>query len=143
MSNESSEPPFRDNNDNAYSKQELREGAPLDYIAGKIHKSIEITHQLYRNIEKLVPDKLPQPEKVQGTDFSTKNEILLSECHHIFHDQVVAYVALYNMLGVANTTSDGGETLFDRLLRYENSELKNWLNDIARRGMLSEISEMS
>ena len=141
MTDDDNEPLMRGNNDGAFSKQELREGAPLDYISGKIYSAIKFTHRLFRSIGDDVPEDLPQPATVVGTSYNTKHDSLLFDCSNAFQYQVISYLALYNMLGLANTIDDSGETLFDRLLRYDDKQLQNWLNDIARRGMLSEISE--
>ena len=135
--------PFRSNTDGAFTKQELRDGIPLDYIAGKLKSTLEGAHRLCKEIEAVVPDDLPQPEHVAGTSYSTKNDGLLSPAQHVFASALIAYLGLYNFLAVANTQFEGETSQTMRLLNFDSQEFETWLDDVTRRGSLTEISDLN
>ena len=143
MSDGDTDFPFRSNTDGAFTKQELRDGIPLDYIAGKLESALKQAHRLCKAIEDVVPDDLPQPKTVEGSSYSTKNDGLLSPAEHIFAQTLIAYLGLYNFLAVANTKFEGETSQITRLLNFDSQEFDDWLKDVTRRGSLTEISELN
>jgi len=118
-----------DANGPAFQKREERTGPPLSYVAEKLRGSIEGLHELYQNLNRCVPDNLPQPPALKGSSFSTKHDSLVSPAWTSFRYGVVAYLALENMLGLANDND-----LFDRLLAMSRDDFRLWLDRIASEG---------
>lgn len=97
----------------AYEKGEKRHGIPLDYVADKLGNAILELHT-----------------------FSSANRALVSELHGTMYYQLVAFLALNNMLGAAND-----RTLTDRLLGSTRAELERWIDLVHRQGDVSGINQ--
>ncbi len=119
-------------NDNAYETDEDRTGPPLNYVAEKIRHNLEATHSLIHDIQRRVPDDLCAGEPSSGPPVSVKEEYLFPTAHYAFHSAVVGYLALKNMLALANEND-----LADRLLAYSRDEFKDWLDRIDRAGSVT------
>lgn len=91
---------FREPNAGAYEKEEKRKGPPLGYVGEKLRRAVESAHGTYQAIDSNVPDNLPQPAKVRGSAYSTKQDGILSPAFSTFLFSLTAFLALYNMLGV-------------------------------------------
>ncbi len=121
-----------DPNGPAYQVTEQRTGPPLGYVAEKSRSSLEMLHDLFQTIQLHVPDDLPQPELAKETPFSTKQDGLLSPAWSAFRYGIVAYLALNNMLVMAND-----HTLFERLLGLTGEEFRNWLDTVDEAGSVT------
>lgn len=121
-----------DSNGPAYQKTELRSGPPLEYVAEKMRHSLEQLHGLLVWLEKYVPDNLPQPETARGSGFSTKHDGLVSPALGAFNYGLVAYLALQNMLSLAN---DYG--LISRLVAMSTRDFSRWLEVIEAEGSVT------
>lgn len=108
---------FRGPNDGAYEKEELRTGPPLDYVAEKFRRSMELTHFLIHTIRRT--------ESVQAEDKDT----MLSQARGSFRYQLTGYLALKNMLAL---TSD--QSLFGRIEHFSTSDFSDWLDRIDQQG---------
>ncbi len=120
---------FREPNAGAYEKEERRKGPPLGYVGEKLRRAVESAHGMYQDINRLVPDNLPQPEKVRGSVFSTKQDSLLSPAYTNFMYGLTAYLALYNMLGVLSDHQK-----IPTLLSMSHEDFSGWLDGIEREG---------
>ncbi len=111
-----SEELFRGPNDGAYEKQELRTGPPLDYVAEKIRRSLEVTHRILNELN--------------GIDVSKEQkDSLFSHAQGAFRYQLTGYLALKNMLAVVN--NDG---LFQRTEHFSYNDFLDWLDGIDQQG---------
>ena len=119
-------------NRSAYTKAETRVGPPLDYVADKLRSSLQSMQRLIREIITHVPDDRPVPEHLEGTEYSIKNDHLLTDSRNAFGYAIIAYLALNNLLGVAD--NDG---LHDRLLAMDREQFRLWLNGIDREGTVT------
>ena len=122
---------FADSNGAAYLRTEERTGPPLTYVAEKIRHSLESLHQLNLAIEK-VPDDVPAPGKWVEATPSLKDAYLRSPAQHAFHYGLVGYLALFNLLALAND-----HNLVERLLRMSRDEFTEWLERIAAEGSVT------
>lgn len=125
---------FFGSNGGAYTKREVRVGPPLDYIAEKFRTSIYSSHSLWRLAKRDVPDGLPQPDYFAGTEYSVKNDSILAPCHSSFSAGLVAFLALYNMLDLANQPN-----LVERLLEMESGKFNDWLTRIEEEGSIHGV----
>ena len=108
---------FRGPNDGAYEKAELRTGPPLDYVAEKFRSAMELTHFLITTLSR--------------TDLADANDrdTMLSQARGSLRYQLTGYLALKNMLALAN---DQG--LFARLERFCYNDFHDWLDRIDQKG---------
>jgi hypothetical protein len=121
-----------DPNGSAYQKTEERTGPPLGYIAEKLQSSLLMLHEVVRSIGELVPDDLPLPTSMRESPYSLKNDYLLSPARSAFYDELVGFLALYNMLALA-----GDRSIVARLQRYTHDEFDEWLKGIERHGLVN------
>ena len=143
MTDADNEFPFRSNNDGGFTKQELRDGIPLDYIAGKLEGALKTAHRLYREIDDVVPENLPQPDTVKGTSYNAKHSSLLFDAGYVFENALIAYLGLFNFMAVANTKFKDERSQIERLLKMDTQEFGVWVDQITRRGSLTEVSEFN
>ncbi len=108
---------FRGPNDGAYEKEEIRTGPPLDYVAEKIRSSMELTHFLISTLG-----------RTTLADASGR-DTMLSQARGSLRYQLTGYLALKNMLALAN---DQG--LFGRLERFSYDDFHDWLDRIDQQG---------
>lgn len=106
---------YRGPNDNAYEKKEVRVGPPLDYVAEKLRTSLEATHYVLAGLRK-----------------ASGGESLLFNARHAFLSQLVSYLALNNLLALAND-----HNLSQRLEGYTAEQFKEWLVRIDQEGSLT------
>ncbi len=121
-----------DSNGPAYQKTEVRSGPPLDYVAEKMRHSLEQLHGLLVWAGKYVPDDLPQPQTARGSCFSTKRDGLVSPALGAFNYGLVAYLALQNMLSLANDYE-----LIGRLVAMSTRDFCRWLDVIESEGSVT------
>lgn len=95
----------------AYEKGEERHGVPLDYVADKLGNAIIELHS-----------------------FARINPALADDLHGAMYYQVVAFLALNNMLGAAHDRA-----LTGRLLGSTRVEVERWINLVHRQGDVSGI----
>ena len=88
-------------NDGAYEEQELRSGPPLSYVAEKFRHCLEGLHGAIGKMETAAKLEADQ------------NELIGFQAKYAFHSAVVGYLALHNMLALANE-----HDISERLLRY-------------------------
>jgi len=108
---------FRGPNDGAYEKKETRTGPPLDYVAEKFRRSMELTQYLIHLVRRT--------ESVAGED----KDAILSQARGSLRYQLTGYLALKNMLALAN---DQG--LFGRLEQFSCDDFHDWLDRIDQQG---------
>ncbi|MBX7228446.1 MAG: hypothetical protein K1X48_02420 [Burkholderiaceae bacterium] len=126
---------FPDSNGMAYTVTENRSGPPLNYVGEKIRKNIEATHSLYNNIMRFVPKDLPVSPHYKDTAPATiKFDTLATDVHYALHNSIVAFLALYNMLGTAK--SDYVSDIASR----SRDDLKKWLDLIEREGSVNGVN---
>jgi hypothetical protein len=102
---------FSDPNGPAYQKTETRTGPPLDYVAEKLRSCLCDLHGLNRRVEidEVRDDVAPA-----------------------FYHAAVAYLALYNMLALADPRS-----FIERLLAMSREEFDDWLDGIQLGGSVT------
>jgi hypothetical protein len=108
---------FRGPNDGAYEKEEVRMGPPLDYVAEKFRRSMEQTHYLIHLVRQT------------GSAEAEEKDTILSQARGALRYQLTGYLALKNMLALAN---DQG--LFERLERFSYDDFHDWLDRIDQQG---------
>jgi hypothetical protein len=123
-----------DSNGRAFRVTETRTGPPLSYIAEKAHTALLSAHSVFGAIRHYVPDDLPQPEGALGTPFSTKEDGLLSPAWNAFSYGLTSYLALQNMLDLAND-----HELVQHLLSMTHGEFVGWLNRVASEGSVAGV----
>jgi hypothetical protein len=121
-----------DSNGPAYQKKELRSGPPLEYVAEKMRHSLEQLHGLLAWIEKHVPDDMPPPAGAHGGGFSTKRDGLVSPARGAFYYGLVSYLALQNMLSLAND-----HEFLGRLVAMSPQDFSRWLEVIEAEGSVT------
>ena len=115
-----SEEMFRDPNDGAYEKEEVRTGPPLSYVAEKFRRGMELTHFLINTLK--VGEELDSEEKNR----------FLSHAQGSLRYQLTGYLALHNMLALVN---DQG--FFARIENYSYDDFRDWLDRIDQQGSVS------
>lgn len=123
---------FRPPNDSAYEADEVCTGPPLDYVPEKVRHNLEATHSLIHAIRRRVPDDLCAGEPSSGPLVSVKEEYLLPTALYALRSAIVGYLALNNMLALANEND-----LDERLLAYSRDEFKEWLDRIDQAGSVT------
>ena len=114
-----SEELFRGPNDNAYEKEEIRTGPPLDYVAEKFRRSMEMTHYL---INTLITSQMDTDQK----------DIMFSQARGAFRYQLTGYLALNNMLALVNE-----QGFFNRMENFSTDDFSDWLDRIDQRGSIT------
>lgn len=132
MSDEGDDPLFTEPNGPAYQTEETRTGPPLDFVAEKLGNSLKSLHTLIGHIEERVPADLPAPWKGPGTPPPLKDGYLLSPSGNAFHYGLVAYLALHNLLALAND-----HQLVERLLKLSTDDFEEWLDRIREEGSVT------
>lgn len=107
---------FRSPNDGAYEKKETRTGPPLDYVAEKIQRSLEMIHGLLAILNKA------------GMD-GVQKESLFTQVQGAFRYQLTSYLALKNMLAVVNNKG-----FFQRAEQQGREDFSDWLDGIDQQG---------
>lgn len=108
---------FRPPNDGAYEKKEQRTGPPLDYVAEKLRRSLEITHFLIISLNNL---EGPSQKELDP---------LLNQTSGALRYQLTSYLALKNMLALVN---DNG--FFERMENSSTEDFRDWLDRIDQQG---------
>jgi|SRR5208337_2165955 len=116
---------FREPNAGAYEKEETRKGPPLSYVGEKLRRAVESAHGTYQAINRDVPDDLPQPARARGSQYSTKQDGILSPAYSTFIYSLVAFLALYNILGVITDRHK-----IPTLLSMSHDDFTVWLDGI-------------
>ncbi len=132
MSLDDSDDFFRPPNDSAYETDEVRTGPPLNYVAEKVRHNLEATHSLICEIRRRVPDDLCAGVPSSEPPVSVKEEYLLPTALYAFRSAIVGYLALKNMLALANDND-----LNERLLAYSRDEFMGWLDRIDQGGSVT------
>lgn len=105
-----------------YVEHEVRVGAPLSYVAGKLENTLEAVHEAYRNIEAGVPDdlshKLGWPFAPES--FSAKGDGLLSPLSVALTNGLKAYMGLENVSGWS-------PDLWEDIVQLTHEEFHDWL----------------
>lgn len=125
-----------DSNGGAFRVAEARVGPPLEYVSDKLSSSLSMQHELFNAIVRFVPEDLPQPVGAAGTLFSTKEDGLLSESHAAFRLTVVGFLALHNMLQLANGNSD----FLEQLLAMTHVDFDKWLEFVRSEGSVHGVA---
>jgi hypothetical protein len=99
---------FTDPNGPAYQNLEQRQGPPLAYVAEKLRHCLESAHLAAR-----------PPEDTGHADSA-------------FRYGLVSYLALLNLLGLANDLD-----LADRLLAMEREDFFDWLDRVTEEGSVT------
>lgn len=107
---------FSDPNGPAYQKTASRTGPPLEYVAEKLRSSLECLHRLHH----------------QARQTPVGNEDTVHGVQSAFYYAAVAYLALNNMLALANPPD-----FSDRLLEMNHTEFTDWLDGIDREGSVT------
>lgn len=123
---------FIDPNGPAYQKPENRTGVPLDYVAEKLRASLESLHFLIGIIGNDLSDGLSPPGGLTASAYATKKDGLWMSSFVAFRSGITAFLALNNMLALAND-----QDLFERLLGYSHEEVKEWFDRIADHGSVT------
>jgi hypothetical protein len=121
-------------NDGAYTKIETREGPPLEYVGEKLHSCLVSLHTLHTAAREDLPDDLPKPRRMQhlSYEYNPKVSSVLLPCHHAFRQALVSYLALNNLLAIANDND-----LTESLLAMSHDDFANWLNRIRDEGSVT------
>ena len=106
-----------DSNGGAYRLVEERSGPPLSYVAEKARNSLWHLHALAGSIDAFAVGGAPQPD-------------LVTQAMVAFHYGVVSYLALNNMLDMAN----GGHAFISQLLAMSPDDFEKWLDMVDGEG---------
>jgi hypothetical protein len=102
---------FSEPNGPAYQKTETRTGPPLEYVAEKLRSCLCDLHGLHGHVE---IDEV-------------RNDVAPA-----FYHAAVAFLALHNMLALADPPS-----FIERLLAMSREEFDDWLDGIQRGGSVT------
>ncbi len=116
-------------NGDGFAAQEERFGPPLGYVSEKLKQSVWFTHHLWHLAQRDIPKDLPLPVRAEETGYNVKEDSVLSPCYSSFRYSVTAFLALQNMLDIANQ-----EKIFEKLLEMQPEEFERWLNRIEQEG---------
>ena len=111
---------FADPNGPAYTKREERTGPPLDYVQHKPVYGLEVHHRLLRTLAEAVAKDADSAD-------------IVGQARHSFYYQLVAFLALSNMLALANDSD-----LVERLEAYSPAEFRDWIQRIERESTVSD-----
>jgi|SRR5579883_842769 len=115
----------------AYAKREERVGPPLSYVSEKLKSAILSSHALWGLAQRDIPDDLPQPTFAKNTPYKVKDDSVLSPCYASFRFGLTAFLALHNMLDIANE-----KDVFKKLLQMGLDEFESWLGRIEAEGSI-------
>lgn len=116
----------------AFVKHEERTGPPLSYVQEKMGNALRDLHDLTRSLVEYVPEDLPAPNAEHGNPFKLKPHYLVGPARSAFYSSLVAFLALSNLLAIANEPG-----LVDRLLGYDIDEFRDWIRHIERGGSVT------
>jgi len=121
-------------NDGAYEKTETRSGPPLDYVAEKLQSCLQTLHTLHRSASQDLPNDLPPPERFAKADmdYNPKTSSVLFPAQAAFYYALVSFLALNNLLAIANDPD-----LPDRLLTMSHDDFESWLERIISEGSVT------
>lgn len=122
---------FTDPNGPAFQSEEVRTGPPLDYVGEKIANSLKSLHYEIGNIERYVPKDLRVSRWAEGAPPRVV-DMLTPQVRFAFRYGLVAFLALHNLLAVAND-----QHLADRLLAMSDDDFEAWLNRIREEGSVT------
>jgi hypothetical protein len=123
-----------DSNGSAYTREERRNGPPLDYVGEKLRKAVESAHATYKAVVGFVPRDLPpEPEFDPSAPSSAKFDILAHNAYYALSYSLTAFLALYNMLGVVR------DDYVEGIAAKSRDELRIWLDLIEREGSVHGI----
>lgn len=108
-----------DSNDGAYQKTENRQGPPLEYVSEKMENALGHLHHAVGSIERAVPSS------------ENKNKLLFS-ARCAFQQELVAFLALHNLLALANEAG-----LTERLIKLSREDFEEWLRDMRAEGSVT------
>ena len=123
---------FRLPNDNAYTKEETREGPPLSYVAEKFRRNLEALHSLTNEIRGRVPKDLTAKSSSAVSSTADEEGQLLHHARYALKCGLVGYLALHNMLALANEWE-----IEERLLGYSKEKFGEWLDRIDKAGSVT------
>ncbi len=103
--------------DGVCQKTDTQGGPPLSYVAEKLRDALRTTHGLANLMDR---STVTSPDR---------KEVLLIMAHHAFHSQLVAYLALKNMLALLDS-----DDLLRRLRGYSPEEFDWWLARVDEHG---------
>jgi hypothetical protein len=98
-----------DSNAGAYRKTEVRQGPPLEYVSEKIEHSLTDLHATISIIDRVIQD-------------SERKDTILFSAKAAFQQELVALLALQNLLNTANTPG-----LLQHLLGLSVEDFEEWL----------------
>ena len=107
---------YSDPNGPAYQGTQQRTGPPLEYVAEKLRRSLERLHELRAEAHGTAGVEPTLERAAQGA----------------FYYAAVAYLALHNMLALANPPE-----FTDRLLAMSHAEFGEWLDGIDQEGSVT------
>ena len=105
---------FRGPNDNAYEKEQVRTGPPLQYVAEKFRNSLTGLHDVLRDVRRLGDD-----------DMTFKASYAL-------RSGLVGYLALNNLLALVNEPG-----FAERIEGFSRNEFREWLDRIDQQGSVT------
>jgi len=108
-----------DSNAGAYQKTESRTGPPLDYVSEKMGRALDQLHYVVGALRKGLPD----PETSERLALSVQGAFRL---------ELVAFLALHNLLGLANKAE-----LFEELLGLSQENFEEWLAQMRGEGSVT------
>ena len=120
-----------DSNGPALRKTEERTGPPLEYVGEKLEAALVASHEVLESMLQYLPDELPQPAG-PGSALPTKRDALLSPAWLAFRYGLVSYLALYNMLNLANVPG-----LPERLAAMSPPKFRQWLDNVTSEGSVT------
>lgn len=121
-----------DSNGPAYRKTEERTGPPLEYVGEKLESALLACHDLLH----LTQERDGQPQPAQGevvTGPRGQADRLLATAMLAFHYALVSYLALYNMLHLANVPG-----LPERLAATGHTQFREWLSRVTAEGSVTD-----
>ena len=110
---------FSEPNGPAYQKTETRTGPPLEYVGEKLRSCLRDLHGLNRRVALLRRDSVQLDE-------------VRDDVAPAFYHAAVAFLALYNMLALADPPS-----FIERLLAMSREEFDDWLDGIQLGGSVT------
>ena len=108
-----------DSNAGAYRNMEHRQGPPLDYVSQKTEHSLADLHAAISAINRFVPDP-------------GKRDLILLSATAAFQQELVAFLALQNLLQTANTPG-----LLHQLLNLSREDFEEWLQHTREEGSVT------